>query len=159
MRAGNRRGRVASVIGIDHDYHGFANSLPDRPAKPKVLVEAEAELERTKDPKLYVVSANALFADALPIQKEIVAAMNEAGSKYRPEQMTEGWIAGMIMKTKMGVLVDIVVGIVGALIGGFLLSFFVDTASGGWWFTLFTATLGAVILLWVLRLVRPRTRV
>ena len=45
MRAGNRRGRVASVIGIDHDYHGFANSLPDRPAKPKVLVEAEAELE------------------------------------------------------------------------------------------------------------------
>ena len=37
--------------------------------------EAEAELERIKDPKLYVVSANALFADALPIQKEIVAAM------------------------------------------------------------------------------------
>ena len=60
--------------------------------------EAEAELERIKDPKLYVVSANALFADALPIQKEIVAAMNEAGSKYRPEQMTEGWIAGMIVE-------------------------------------------------------------
>ena len=51
----------------------------------------------------------------------------------------------MIMKTKLGILVDIVVGIVGALIGGFLLSFFVDTASGGWWFTLFTAILGAVI--------------
>jgi hypothetical protein len=49
MRAGNRRGRVASVIGIDHDYHGFANSLPDRPAKPKVLVEAEAELELDLD--------------------------------------------------------------------------------------------------------------
>jgi hypothetical protein len=49
MRAGNRRGRVASVIGIDHDYHGFANSLPDRPAKPKVLVEAEAEAELELD--------------------------------------------------------------------------------------------------------------
>jgi hypothetical protein len=49
MRAGNRRGRVASVIGIDHDYHGFANSLPDRPAKPKVVVEAEAELELELD--------------------------------------------------------------------------------------------------------------
>jgi ABC-type branched-subunit amino acid transport system substrate-binding protein len=60
--------------------------------------EAEAELERIKDPKLYVVSANALFADALPIQKEIVATMNEAGSKSRPEQMTEGWIAGMIVE-------------------------------------------------------------
>lgn len=65
-----------------------------------------------------------------------------------------GWIAGMIMKTKDGLLVDIVVGVVGALIGGFLLSFVVDTASGGWFFTLFTAILGAVILLGLLRAVR-----
>ncbi|MGB3335469.1 MAG: GlsB/YeaQ/YmgE family stress response membrane protein [Mycobacterium sp.] len=63
-----------------------------------------------------------------------------------------GWIAGMAMKTKYGLLADVVVGVVGALIGGFLLSFVVDTASGGWWFTLFTAILGAVILLWLLRL-------
>ena len=46
------------------------------------------------------------------------------------------------------------IGIVGALIGGFLLSFVVDTASGGWWFTLFTAILGSVILLGLLRMVR-----
>ena len=39
------------------------------------------------------------------------------------------------MKTKDGLLLDIVVGVVGALIGGFLLSFVVDTANGGWWFT------------------------
>lgn len=65
-----------------------------------------------------------------------------------------GWIAGMIMKTKEGILMTIVVGIAGALIGGFLLSFFVNTAGGGWWFTLFTAILGSVILLWLLRLVR-----
>lgn len=65
-----------------------------------------------------------------------------------------GLIAGLIMKTQYGLLADIVIGIVGALIGGFLLSFLVDTASGGWWFTLATATLGAVILLWLLRLVR-----
>lgn len=63
-----------------------------------------------------------------------------------------GWIAGMIMKTKYGLLTDVGVGVVGALIGGFLLSFVVDTASGGWWFTLFTAILGAVILLWLLRM-------
>ncbi|RAU92501.1 GlsB/YeaQ/YmgE family stress response membrane protein [Mycolicibacter senuensis] len=63
-----------------------------------------------------------------------------------------GWIAGMVMKTKYGLLTDVVVGVVGALIGGFLLSFVVDTASGGWWFTLFTAILGAIILLWLLRL-------
>ena len=67
-----------------------------------------------------------------------------------------GWLAGIIMKANYGVLADIVVGIVGALIGGFLLSFVVDTAGGGWWFTLFSATLGAVILLWLLRLVGGR---
>ena len=63
-----------------------------------------------------------------------------------------GWLASMIMKAKYGLVTDIVVGVVGALIGGFLLSFFLDTASGGWWFTLFTAVLGAVILLWLVRM-------
>ncbi len=66
-----------------------------------------------------------------------------------------GWIAGKIVKgSGSGILMNIVVGIVGALIGGFLLSFFLDTASGGWWFTLFTAILGAVILLWIVGKVR-----
>lgn len=66
-----------------------------------------------------------------------------------------GWIAGKIVKGGgSGILMNIVIGIVGALIGGFLLSFFVDTASGGWWFTLFTAILGSVILLWIIGMVR-----
>ena len=68
-----------------------------------------------------------------------------------------GWIAGKIVKgSGSGILMNIVIGIVGALIGGFLLSFFVDTASGGWWFTLFTAVLGAVILLWIVGVVQSR---
>ena len=66
-----------------------------------------------------------------------------------------GWIAGKIVKGGgSGILMNIVIGIVGALIGGFLLSFFVDTSAGGFWFTLFTAILGSVILLWVVGLVR-----
>ncbi|OBI41485.1 hypothetical protein A5707_07110 [Mycobacterium kyorinense] len=66
-----------------------------------------------------------------------------------------GWIAGKIMRGGgAGILMNIVIGVVGALIGGFVLSFFVDTASGGWWFTLFTAILGSVILLWLVGLVR-----
>jgi uncharacterized membrane protein YeaQ/YmgE (transglycosylase-associated protein family) len=69
-----------------------------------------------------------------------------------------GWIAGKLVKGGgSGLLMNIVIGIVGALIGGFLLSFFVDTASGGWWFTLFTAVLGAVILLLIVGKVRGRT--
>lgn len=66
-----------------------------------------------------------------------------------------GWMAGKIVKgSGSGILMNIVVGVVGALIGGFLLSFFLDTAAGGWWFTLFTAILGSVILLWLVSLVR-----
>lgn len=66
-----------------------------------------------------------------------------------------GWIAGKIVKGGgSGILMNIVIGILGALIGGFLLSFFVDTAGGGFWFTLFTAILGSVILLWVVGMVR-----
>ncbi|TFV61048.1 GlsB/YeaQ/YmgE family stress response membrane protein [Mycobacterium sp. PS03-16] len=71
-----------------------------------------------------------------------------------------GWIAGKIMKgSGSGLLMNIVIGVVGALLGGFLLSFFVDTASGGWWFTLFTAILGAVLLLWIVGKVQGRRRV
>ena len=69
-----------------------------------------------------------------------------------------GWIAGMLMKGGgSGILMNIVIGVIGALVGGFLLSFFVDTAEGGWWFTLFTAILGAVILLWIVGLVQRRS--
>ena len=43
-----------------------------------------------------------------------------------------GWLAGLIVKGGgFGLLGNIVIGIVGALIGGFLLSFFLDTAAGG----------------------------
>ncbi|WP_132993727.1 GlsB/YeaQ/YmgE family stress response membrane protein [Gordonia zhaorongruii] len=61
-----------------------------------------------------------------------------------------GFIAGKIVKgSGSGILMNVVIGVVGALLGGFILSFFLDTASGGWWFTLFTAVLGSVILLWI----------
>jgi uncharacterized membrane protein YeaQ/YmgE (transglycosylase-associated protein family) len=67
-----------------------------------------------------------------------------------------GWIASKIMDTdkQMGILLNIVVGVAGALIGGFLLSFWFKTAEGGWWFTFFTALLGSVILLWLIKLAR-----
>lgn len=66
-----------------------------------------------------------------------------------------GWIAGKIVRgSGDGLLMNIVIGIVGALIGGFLLSFFLNTAGGGFFFTLFTAILGSVILLWIVGKVR-----
>lgn len=68
-----------------------------------------------------------------------------------------GWIAGKIVNgSGDGLLKNIVIGVIGALIGGFLLSFFLNTAGGGWFFTLFTAVLGASILLWIVGKVRSQ---
>ncbi|WP_280420942.1 GlsB/YeaQ/YmgE family stress response membrane protein [Nocardia carnea] len=70
-----------------------------------------------------------------------------------------GWIASKIMKTdaQQGILLNIVVGVVGGLLGGFLLAAFgVDVAGGGWWFSFFTCLLGAVILLFLVKLVVRR---
>ena len=65
-------------------------------------LEAEGELKRIKDSQaLYVVGANALFEENLPIQKEIAEAAQKAGGKYPPEQMTEGWIAGMVIEAAL----------------------------------------------------------
>ena len=61
-------------------------------------LESEGELARVKDPRLFVIGANAMFQDDLPIHKEIRAAADKAGLKHPAEQMTEGWIAGMAIE-------------------------------------------------------------
>jgi uncharacterized membrane protein YeaQ/YmgE (transglycosylase-associated protein family) len=71
-----------------------------------------------------------------------------------------GWVASKIVKGGgSGILLDILVGIVGGYVGGMLLGWFhVDVEHGRRWFTFFTALLGAVILLFVVRLVRSARR-
>ncbi|ANS28348.1 hypothetical protein WSS_A15659 [Rhodococcus opacus M213] len=71
-----------------------------------------------------------------------------------------GWIGSKIMKTdaQMGIILNIVVGIIGGLLGGFLLSLFgTDVEGGGLWFSFFTCLLGAVILLFLVKLVTGRS--
>jgi uncharacterized membrane protein YeaQ/YmgE (transglycosylase-associated protein family) len=73
-----------------------------------------------------------------------------------------GWVASLIMKTdaQQGLFLNVVVGIVGALIGGWLLSPLVgagtlnqgDFSLPG----LFVSLVGAVVLLFVVNLIRRR---
>ncbi|MUL49132.1 GlsB/YeaQ/YmgE family stress response membrane protein [Mycobacterium sp. CBMA293] len=67
-----------------------------------------------------------------------------------------GWLAGKIIKGEgQGLILDIVVGVIGGFIGGFVLEKLgFDVEHGRKWFTFFTALLGAVILLFIVRLVR-----
>lgn len=71
-----------------------------------------------------------------------------------------GWLAGKIVRGGgSGILLDIVVGVIGGYIGGTILSWLhVDVEHGRRWFTFFTALLGAVILLFVVRLLRSASR-
>jgi uncharacterized membrane protein YeaQ/YmgE (transglycosylase-associated protein family) len=65
-----------------------------------------------------------------------------------------GWLAGVIMKGGgFGLLGDIVIGIIGAFIGGFLFSF-LGISAGGLIGQIITATVGAVVLIFVLRLIK-----
>ncbi len=63
-----------------------------------------------------------------------------------------GWLAGTLMKGGgFGIIVDIIVGIIGAFIGGWVFGL-LGISAGGWIGSLVTATIGAVILLFVIRL-------
>ncbi len=64
-------------------------------------LESEGELKRLKDGKLYVIGANALFQEDLPVHREIADAARKAGVAYPPEQMAEGWIAGMVVEAAL----------------------------------------------------------
>jgi uncharacterized membrane protein YeaQ/YmgE (transglycosylase-associated protein family) len=61
-----------------------------------------------------------------------------------------GWLAGKIMKGEgFGVAINIVVGIIGAVIGGFLFSL-LGVTTGGFIGSLVTATIGAMALLFLI---------
>jgi uncharacterized membrane protein YeaQ/YmgE (transglycosylase-associated protein family) len=62
-----------------------------------------------------------------------------------------GWLAGKIMRGRgYGVLIDLLLGLVGSVVGGFvfgLLGLYASSLIG----TLLVATAGAVILVWLVR--------
>lgn len=69
--------------------------------------------------------------------------------------LVAGWLASKLMKGGgYGLVGDIVVGILGAVIGGHLLRFAGLSFGGGTFGSIGVATIGAVVLIYVARLVR-----
>jgi uncharacterized membrane protein YeaQ/YmgE (transglycosylase-associated protein family) len=64
-----------------------------------------------------------------------------------------GWLAEMFMKSNMGVLMNVILGIVGAIVANFLLSLF-GVSLGGWLGYLIAGFIGACILIALARMVR-----
>ena len=63
-----------------------------------------------------------------------------------------GWLAGMVMRDNNGIVTNIVVGIVGAAIGGFLFGGSINDAVTA--YTFISSLIGALILLAIVNLVR-----
>jgi uncharacterized membrane protein YeaQ/YmgE (transglycosylase-associated protein family) len=65
-----------------------------------------------------------------------------------------GWLAGQIMKGGgFGLIGDLVVGVIGAFLGGWLLGM-LGFSAGGTIGEIITATLGAIVLLFLVRLIK-----
>ena len=66
-----------------------------------------------------------------------------------------GWATGKIMRgSGYGTVMDIVIGIAGALVGGFIMRFLGFAGRGGMLYPIAVAILGAVILTAVVRLLK-----
>ncbi len=69
-----------------------------------------------------------------------------------------GWIASVLVEgSGLGVIGDIVVGVIGAFVGAFFAYQF-DITVYGFWEVLGMAVLGSVVLLLIARLFTPRRR-
>ena len=72
--------------------------------------------------------------------------------------LVAGWLASLVIPgVTGGFLLDMIVGMVGALIGGFIFRAFGAAGTTGFnlW-SLFVAFVGAVILLWIVKAVEIR---
>ncbi|RKF14040.1 GlsB/YeaQ/YmgE family stress response membrane protein [Roseovarius spongiae] len=67
-----------------------------------------------------------------------------------------GWIASMIMKADTGLLANIGLGIVGAVVLNFILSLFNIYARDAWLPQLVVGLVGACLLIWLWRALRGR---
>lgn len=68
-----------------------------------------------------------------------------------------GWIASMFMKTdsSQGLVMDVIMGIVGAIVGGFVMNFFGKSGVTGFnFYSLAVAIVGACIVIYAGRMLR-----
>lgn len=70
-----------------------------------------------------------------------------------------GWLTGLFMKGGgYGIVMDTIIGLIGAFVGGLLFSALVHGAAG-FWGSIAVAFIGGVILVAIVRALSPRTSV
>ncbi len=69
-----------------------------------------------------------------------------------------GWVAEQVMHREHGLLTNLIVGLVGALLGAFVASL-IGFDFAGFWGSLIVSTIGAILLLFLLGLFKGRRAV
>jgi len=67
-----------------------------------------------------------------------------------------GWIAEKVMNADHGIFLNIILGIVGALVLNFILVMITGGTLGGWIGQLIVGAVGAILLIWAYRAIRGR---
>ena len=68
-----------------------------------------------------------------------------------------GWVASILMHTdnQQGILLNVIVGIVGAVVGGWIMTFFGQSGVSGFnLYSFIVALIGAVVLIYVVKALR-----
>jgi uncharacterized membrane protein YeaQ/YmgE (transglycosylase-associated protein family) len=68
-----------------------------------------------------------------------------------------GWVASMIMGTdaQQGIVLNVVVGVIGAVLGGWIMNLLGYGGVGGFnLYSFLVALLGAVVLIWIVKAIR-----
>ena len=66
-----------------------------------------------------------------------------------------GWIANRLMNSSTGLIDNIIIGIIGAFIGGFVFNFLgAQTVTGLNLHSVFVSVIGSCILLWIINKIR-----
>lgn len=61
-----------------------------------------------------------------------------------------GWIASIVMRSENGIMWDILLGIIGAVVGGFIMNLFGAPGVTGFnLYSILVAVIGASVLIWV----------
>lgn len=67
-----------------------------------------------------------------------------------------GWLAEKLTRSRHGLLTNLVVGVIGAFVGGWLADLLGLHIGPGWVAQIVVATIGAVLFLWVWQALRGR---
>jgi len=92
---------------------------------------------------------------AVPPENSVTVSLPHGFWYWLLVGLVAGWLAGKIARGRgFGCITDIILGLVGSFIGGWIFTK-VGIFGGGFWYSLAAATLGAVILVAIAHLFSP----